>query len=87
MHSQGGLPTDQDSIDNNPLAYFLSMSESVDFEMGRIIQSIPADELEHITIIFLRDNGSHPKVIQTPFERAKSKGSLYQGGLHVPLIV
>lgn len=87
MHSQGELPTDQDSIDNNPMPYFLAMTESVDFEMGRILQSIPADELENTTIIFLGDNGSHPRVIQAPFNRTKSKGSLYQGGLHVPLIV
>ena len=87
MHSQVELPSDQDSIDNNPLPYFLAMIESVDFEMGRILQSIPADELENTTIIFLGDNGSHPRVIQAPFNRTKSKGSLYQGGLHVPLIV
>ncbi|MDA9361473.1 sulfatase-like hydrolase/transferase [Flavobacteriaceae bacterium] len=48
---------------------------------------MPADELENTTIIFLGDNGSHPKVIQAPFDRNKSKGSLYQGGLHVPLII
>ena len=87
MHSQGELPADQNSIDNNPLPYFMAMTESVDFEMGRILQSIPADELENTTIIFLGDNGSHPKVIQAPFDRNKSKGSLYQGGLHVPLII
>lgn len=87
MHSQGELPTDQDSIENNPLPYFLAMTESVDFEMGRILQSIPANELENTTIIFLGDNGSHPRVIQAPFNRTKSKGSLYQGGVHVPLIL
>lgn len=87
MHSQGDLPTDQNSIDNNALPYFMAMTESVDFELGRILQSIPSDELENTTIIFLGDNGSHPKVIQAPFDRNKSKGSLYQGGVHVPLIL
>jgi len=28
-----------------------------------------------------------PKLIQAPFNRTKSKGSLYQGRLHVPVIV
>ena len=41
------LPTDQYSINNNPLPYFLTMTKIVHFEMGRIIQSIPADELEN----------------------------------------
>jgi arylsulfatase A-like enzyme len=87
MHSQGSLPTDQASIDANPLPYFMAMMESVDFEMGRLLDNIPADELDNTVIIFIGDNGSSGKVIQAPFVSTQAKGSLYQGGIHTPLIV
>ncbi|MFT7591798.1 MAG: arylsulfatase A-like enzyme [bacterium] len=87
MHSQGNLPTDQASVDANPLPYFMAMIESVDFEIGRLMANIPADELENTVIIFIGDNGSHGQVIQAPFISTQAKGSLYEGGIHTPLIV
>lgn len=36
MHSQGNLPTDQASIDANPLPYYMAMMESIDYEIGRL---------------------------------------------------
>ena len=87
MHSQGALPVDQASIDANPFPYFLAMSESVDFELGRILKSMTSSELENTVVIFIGDNGSHPNVIQSPFSSNKAKGSLYQGGIHVPMII
>ena len=33
------------------------------------------------------DNGTPGSVIQSPFLSNRSKGSLYQGGIHVPLVV
>lgn len=87
MHSQGALSANQDSIDANPMPYFMAMVESIDFEIGRLIESIPSQELENTVIIFIGDNGSHPRVIQAPYESTRSKGSLYQGGIHVPMII
>lgn len=87
MHSQGALPVDQASIDANPFPYFLAMSESVDFELGRILKSMTSSELENTVVIFIGDNGSHPNVIQAPFSSTKAKGTLFQGGIHVPMII
>ncbi|MFT5725495.1 MAG: arylsulfatase A-like enzyme [Bacteroidia bacterium] len=87
MHSQGNLPTDQASIDANPLPYFMAMMESLDFEIGRLLDQIPANELENTVIIFIGDNGSHGQVIQAPYVSTQAKGSLYEGGIHTPLIV
>ncbi|MFD0835034.1 sulfatase-like hydrolase/transferase [Mariniflexile aquimaris] len=87
MHSQGSLPTDQSSIDANPLPYYLAMAESMDYEIGRLLAHIPADELENTIIIFMGDNGTPTEVAQNPYDAAKSKGSLYQGGIAVPLII
>jgi arylsulfatase A-like enzyme len=87
LHSQGSLPDDQSSIDANPLPYYMAMIESLDSEIGRLLQSIPTEELNQTTIIFIGDNGTASQVIQSPYESIRSKGSLYQGGVHVPMIV
>lgn len=87
MHSQGDLPSDQASIDANPFPYFMAMTESIDYEVGRLFAQIPSEELDNTLIIFLGDNGSHPQVVQAPYVSTRAKGSLYQGGIHVPMII
>lgn len=87
LHTQGSLPTDQTSIDANPLPYFMAMIESIDHEMGRLMNHIPADQLENTIVIFIGDNGSPLQVLQSPYTTGQGKGSLYQGGLHVPMII
>jgi arylsulfatase A-like enzyme len=87
MHSQGILPTDSASIANNPLPYYLAMIESVDYDMGRLMDNIPSDELDNTIIIFIGDNGTTGSVVQAPYVMNRAKGTLYQGGIHVPLVV
>lgn len=87
LHSQGSLPTDQASIDANPTPYFMAMTESIDSEIGRLLKNIPTDELENTIIIFVGDNGTASQVIQAPYLGTQAKGTLYQGGVHVPMIV
>lgn len=87
LHSQGPLPTDQASIDANPMPYYLAMIESVDAEMGRLLDHLPADVRENTLIIFIGDNGTQPEVLQAPYTTGRGKGTLYQGGIHIPMII
>jgi len=87
MHSQGVLQSDEASILSNPTPYYLAMIESMDFEIGRLLDSMPAGELEDTIIIFMGDNGTPAEVIQSPYTSNRSKGSIYQGGISVPLII
>ena len=87
MHSQGEISSSQGIIDNNPFPYYIAMIESIDYEMGRLLRTIPSDQKENTLIIFLGDNGTPGKVIQVPYEINRSKGSLHQGGIHVPLVI
>lgn len=87
MHSQGDLPSDEASIEANPLPYFLAMVESVDYEVGRLLDSLDDEALENIVVILMGDNGTSRKVIQAPFTSNRSKGTLFEGGVRVPLIV
>jgi arylsulfatase A-like enzyme len=87
LHSQGNLPTDAASIDANPLPYYLSALEALDSEMGRFLSSLSIEERANTIIIFIGDNGVPNKVVQSPYTRQTAKGSLYQGGVNVPMIV
>jgi arylsulfatase B len=87
MHNQGPLSTDPDSISAHPQPYFLAMIESLDFSIGRIMDSLPADVLSNTVIIFIGDNGTDGPVIQAPYDADHAKGSLYEGGVHVPLVI
>ena len=56
LHTQGNLPSDEGSIDANPLPYFLSAVEAMDTEMGRLINSLTPEERANTIIIFIGDN-------------------------------
>lgn len=87
LHYQGELPGDAASIDANPLPYYFAMIESIDTELGRLLSHLPAETRENTLIVFMGDNGTPNGVAQAPYVPTKAKGSLYQGGVHVPLIV
>ena len=85
MHSQGNLGSYSDGAD--PLPYYLAAIEAMDFQIGRILSAIPQDDLDNTVIIFTGDNGTPGQVSQSPYTRRTVKGSLYQGGINVPLFV
>ena len=87
MHTQGNLPTDSASIADNSLPYYLAMIESLDFEMGRLFDNISASDLDNTVIIFVGDNGNPGAVVEAPYLSNRAKGSLYQGGVHVPMVI
>lgn len=87
LHSQGSLPTDSGSIDANPMPYYMSAIEAVDSEIGRLLNSMTAAEKANTIIVFIGDNGTPNQVAQFPYNRFKAKGSLYQGGVNVPMVV
>ncbi|MEM7589694.1 MAG: sulfatase-like hydrolase/transferase [Myxococcota bacterium] len=86
LHSHTHLIDDENAIQNNPLPYYLSMIESLDTEIGRLLRAIPPTQMDKTVVIFIGDNGSPSEVAQT-YEKRKVKGSIYQGGINVPLVV
>ncbi len=84
LHTQGALPTDQASIDANPLPYYLAMIEAMDSEYGRLLSSMTQAEKDNTIIVFIGDNGTPNQVLQG-FSRGK--GTIYQGGINVPMII
>ncbi|TNF26651.1 MAG: sulfatase [Bacteroidetes bacterium] len=85
MHQQGALPEYVLGMDATP--YYMAAIEAMDFQIGRLLENIPPDELENTVIIFLGDNGTPRDVIQAPYTMGTAKGTLYQGGINVPLLI
>ena len=81
-----GAPGDPEGIDSKENIY-RAMVEYLDEEIGRLIASIPADELKHTTIIFIGDNGTPGQVTTGVIDPKHSKFSVYQQGINVPMIV
>jgi len=85
MHNQGNLP--QYTTGMNATPYFMASIEAMDYQIGRFLASIPADEKENTIIVFMGDNGTTNLVAQSPYSSTKVKNTLYQGGINTPLFV
>jgi len=86
LHNQGNLPTDQASVDANPLPYYMAMLEAMDTEIGRLLSSMSATERENTVIIFIGDNGTPGETAQE-YISSRAKGSIYNGGINVPMVI
>jgi arylsulfatase A-like enzyme len=82
-----GLSGDEADIDANPRPYFLAAAEALDTEMGRLLDSMHPDVRANTTVVFIGDNGTERDVVQAPYSESRAKFSIYDGGLHVPLVV
>ena len=67
----------------DPAEHYDAMVEALDTEFGRLLAALP----EGVDVIFLGDNGSPARTIRSPLNNKHSKGTLYEGGLHVPLCI
>ena len=65
---------------------YLAMIESLDYEIGRLLDSIPQNVLENTLIIFLGDNGTPENFLQN-YPSGHGKSTVYEGGIRVPLII
>jgi len=73
-------PTDSPDDKEN----FDLMVESVDISVGRILDAIPEEELDHTWVFVLSDNGTPHTVIRSPYSASRAKLTLWEGGIRVP---
>ena len=69
------------------MPFYQAAIESMDTEIGRVLETMDPAVLARTTIIFMGDNGTPAAVVGAPFARLTSKGSVYQGGIWTPMIV
>ncbi len=87
MYSDTTLTGTPQHINANPKKYFKASLEALDYEIGRLFDSLQAiNQLDSTDFIFVGDNGNSIQTAQTanPF---RAKGTNYQYGVHVPLII
>ncbi len=87
LHSRqlSGTPND---INGQPRNYYLAAIEAMDHEIGRLIDSLDDEQKANTLIIYIGDNGTPERVVDPlVYSAGHAKGSLYQGGIAVPLII
>ncbi len=70
---------------SSDLATFQAMTECLDMEIGRLLDGI--GDLHDTVVIFMADNGSQKDIAEDLFDDGQGKGSVYETGLRVPLII
>ena len=70
----------------NPKLFYRAMLQALDTELGRLLTSLGSTTLANTNVIVLGDNGTPNNILDLPF-RAPGKGSVYEAGVNVPLIV
>lgn len=68
-------------------ASFAGMMEAMDTQIDRLLAALDADVRENTYVIFMGDNGTSETVVSAPFRHGYAKGTIYEGGVNVPLIV
>ncbi|MFT6991923.1 MAG: arylsulfatase A-like enzyme [Paraglaciecola sp.] len=86
LHSQD-LSGTQSDINNNPRPYYLAAIEAMDTEIGRLLESMNDEERNNTIVFFIGDNGTPSQVTDTTVYVNGSKGTLYEGGLRVPMLI
>jgi arylsulfatase A-like enzyme len=84
LHTRSNLSGETGDIDSRPRPYYLAALEALDTEMGRLLRNV---DTENTIVIFIGDNGTPARAVQEPVDRMRAKGSIYEGGIHVPMIV
>lgn len=85
MHQQGALPAYNNGMDPTP--YYMAAIEAMDYQIGRLLDNISAEDRANTIIIFIGDNGTPNQVAQSPYTSATVKNTLYQGGINVPMFI
>ena len=67
--------------------HFHAMMEAMDTQIGKLLDSLAPEVRDNTYVIFMGDNGTDRSSVSAPFRPTGAKGSVYQGGVNVPLIV
>jgi len=88
MHDPpAALVAQPDRLSHRPSGKYRNMVQSLDAELGRLIEGIPPQDVDHTYILVLGDNGSAPVGVRDPWLMVAAKGSMARGGVRVPFVV
>lgn len=81
------LTLPQAPADFSPALHHRAMTQAMDAEIGRLVSGMRPSVLADTTLIFVGDNGTPGNATTLPFFPTHAKGTVYDGGVHVPLLV
>ncbi|MFM7099771.1 MAG: sulfatase-like hydrolase/transferase, partial [Verrucomicrobiota bacterium] len=84
LHSYRGLPDPPPASGAGAKLYYQAMIEALDTELGRLLSQV---NLANTLVLFLADNGTPTETIQAPFATHQCKGTLFEGGIRLPLFM
>ncbi len=88
--AQGDSCTDDTANDEIEDCY-RATAETMDAYIGDLLNSLDAETLANTLVIFIGDNGTTKEAIineaDTSFSKAHSKGTVYEGGINIPVII
>ncbi|MEO1671452.1 MAG: sulfatase-like hydrolase/transferase [Cyanobacteria bacterium J06631_2] len=87
LHTNSNLTDDESAIRANPLPYYNAALEALDTEMGRLLDSLDAETRNNTIVVFIGDNGTPNRVASNLYHSRGAKGSIFQGGTNVPVVV
>lgn len=64
-----------------------AMVMAMDAELGRLLDGVPAAAQDRTNVLYLSDNGTYGDFIEPPWNPGRDKGTIFDGGVRVPLIV
>jgi arylsulfatase A-like enzyme len=83
LHTFGSLPN---PVGLNIPVHMKAMAEAMDTEIGRLLDSLDPSVRANTIVLFVGDNGTDKLATTAPFLPSHAKGTVYQGGVNVPLI-
>jgi arylsulfatase B len=66
---------------------YLAMVRSVDATLGRLLDALHPDVRARTWVVFVGDNGPAVEISPRPLDADRAKGSVYEVGVHVPLLI
>ena len=88
LHTQNlsGLTPQTNHTPQN-IPFYRAMVESLDTEIGRLFATLGTGVMDATNVVFVADNGTVQRQSVAPFNGLRAKGTPYEGGINVPLIV
>lgn len=83
----GSSPPSGSTNPNEILPYYLAASQAMDTELGRLLRWMRENGQGDTDILFIADNGAPLEVVEAPMDPTRGKGTVFEGGIHVPFCV
>ena len=81
------LKADQPGPNASEGEQYRAMIQAIDIELNRLLTRMDAQVLADTSVVLFGDNGTPSHGVVAPVPPERHKGSLYEGGVRVPLVV